>query len=362
MNSSLIPLYPEEVKRRKFRSSYAAPIVLVVTAFLLIAVFSIRFYRYVWQPNIHLEGKDHVFLYIPTGTDFEALTRIIRKDGFIRSEKSFRFVSRRKNYTGNVKAGRYRITEGMNNNELVNILRAGIQEPVEVKFTNARTPAELAGRIGRQIEADSVDFIRLFNDPEYLRRFGLSPEQVFVLFIPNTYQFYWNTQAMQFMDRMSREMLSFWSGNRKALLDSTGLSIPDVVTLASIVEKETNNEEEKPDIAGVYINRLRKGWPLQADPTIIFALQDFTIRRIKSEQLKVDSKYNTYRYKGLPPGPICIPSVRSVDAVLHYKKHKYVYFCAKEDLSGTHNFAETLIQHQANARKYQKALDKMNIR
>jgi UPF0755 protein len=286
----------------------------------------------------------------------------MKEKHILRNENSFIFVALRKHYEKRVKPGRYRVRKGMSNNELINHLRSGIQEPVRLNIQSARTVAELAGKLGHQIEADSTSLMKLFSDPSYLKQFGINTDNVFVLFIPNTHEILWNTSASQLMRKMSIEQNSFWNAKRRMRIDSTGMNIEQVVTLAAIVEKETNKDSEKPDIAGVYINRLRKGWPLQADPTIIYAWQDYSIKRLTGRHLKIESGYNTYMHTGLPPGPICIPSISSIDAVLSFRNHRYMYFCAKDDLSGYHNFAVSLAEHRLNAKNYQKALDHLNIK
>jgi len=344
------------------RKSYIAPFTIVLLTLLLLGIFSVRFIYYIKSPNINLGAKRYTYLYIPTGTKFDGLLKILDDRSILKNRKSFIFIASRKHYLNKVKAGKYRIVNGMNNNELVNILRSGLQEPVMLSFQNARTSAELAGKLGRQIEADSASLMKLFIDPRFLMKFGTNPENVFDLFIPNTYEMFWNTSATQLFLKMKLEQEAFWSKSRRMRLDSIGMNIQQVVTIASIIEKESNRNSEKPDIAGVYMNRLRKGWALQADPTIIYALQDYTIRRLNSEQLRTASRYNTYIHTGLPPGPICIPSISSIDAVLHYRHHGFMYFCARDDFSGYHNFAVSLAEHQQNARKYQKALDQLNIK
>jgi UPF0755 protein len=250
----------------------------------------------------------------------------------------------------------------MSNNELVNLLRSGKQEPVMVIFQNIRSREELAGKISRQIEADSLSILKLLTNADYLKQFGVNPLNSFVLFIPNTYEFYWNTTAEGFIVRMVREKTKFWNKSRIEKCQSSGFSVSEVVTLASIIEKETIKDKEKSIIAGVYVNRLRKGWPLQADPTIIYAWNDYTIKRVLNRHLKINSPYNTYIHDGLPPGPICIPSISSIDAVLDFQHHGYFYFCAKADLSGYHVFATTLAEHNRNAKKYQAAIKNLEIR
>ncbi|MCX6281674.1 MAG: endolytic transglycosylase MltG [Bacteroidetes bacterium] len=344
------------------RQSCIAPFTVTSITLILFFCFSARFYFYLKSPNVDLKGKAFTILYIPTSTDFAGLVKILNHRSILKNEKSFIFISERKHYQKRVKPGKYRIQNGISNNELINQLRLGRQEPVLLSFQNIRTVRELAGKLSHQVEADSASLMKLFKDGSYLKQFGINPENIFVLFIPNSYQVFWNISAKQLLSKMSTEQQSFWDVKRRKLLDSAGLTIQQLVTLASIVEKETNKDPEKPDIAGVYINRLHKGWPLQADPTIIYAWQDYSIRRLTSKHLKIDSPYNTYLHTGLPPGPICIPSISSIDAVLHFRDHRYMYFCAREDFSGYHNFAVTGAEHGRNARKYQNALDNLNIK
>ena len=250
----------------------------------------------------------------------------------------------------------------MSNNELVNLLRSGRQDAVKVQFQNIRTLEEFAGKISGQIEADSLSLLKLLRNPAYLKRFEVNPSTSFVLFLPNTYQFFWNTSAEQFIERMFLEKKKFWNEDRMKQSRLIGINVTRVIILASIIEKETARDIEKPLIAGVYINRLRKNWPLQADPTLIFAWNNYTIKRVYNKHRQIESLYNTYKNTGLPPGPICLPSISSIDAVLHYKKHDFFFFCAKDDLSGYHVFAVTLAEHNRNARKYQRAVSRLNIR
>jgi len=249
----------------------------------------------------------------------------------------------------------------MNNNELINMLRSGNQAPVNIVLHNIRTKPELASVVQEKLEADSLAVIRLLNNSSYLEDYGLDTETVRAIFIPNTYEFYWNTSAKQFFERMYQEYQKFWTEKKIEKAKKIDLSRLEVITLASIVEEETIKNDERPTIAGVYMNRLRKGMPLQADPTVRYALQDFTIKRILKKHLVIDSPYNTYKNKGLPPGPINMPSIPSINAVLHYEKHDYLFFCAKDDFSGYHAFAKTHAEHVRNARKYQKALNKRKI-
>jgi UPF0755 protein len=325
------------------------------------AVFSFLLYGYFFKSNVTIGNRPYTYLYIPTGSGFNEVCEILATNKFLKSRSAFEWVAHRKQYEDKVKPGRYRIKNGMSNNGLINLLRSGKQEPVRLVFQNIRRREELAGKISRQIEADSISLIRLLLDQNFLKQFGVNPVNSFVLFIPNTYEFYWNTTAEGFIRRMAQEKLKFWNKTRNEKCQISGFTVSQVVTLASIIEKETNKDQEKPMIAGVYVNRLRKGWPLQADPTIIFAWNDYTIKRVLNRHLTIDSPYNTYIHSGLPPGPICIPSISSIDAVLNFKHHNYLYFCAKDDLSGYHVFATTLSEHNRNAKKYQASLKKSDI-
>jgi len=358
--SNILTQYKTNPQRHLFGD--IMPFILVALVFLITGMAAVRFYRMVFTPNIDLKGESSVLVYIPSGSDFRAVEKLLVSKGYLRNSSSFEFTSRRMNYTTHVKAGRYLISDGMSSRQLVGLLRSGRQEPVQVKFQNVRTREELAGKLGRQLEPDSLKFIRLFNDSAFLARYGFTRATLFSAFIPNTYEIYWNTSAAQLFKRMYREYKSFWDGKRRKKCDSLGYTIAEVVTLASIIEKETARDDEKQVMAGVYINRLQKHIPLQADPTVIFAWNDYTIRRVYRRHTEINSPYNTYKFVGLPPGPICIPSIASIDAVLNYIPGKYLYFCAKEDLSGYHNFAATLGEHNRNAKKYQEAMDKLNIR
>jgi UPF0755 protein len=220
---------------------------------------------------------------------------------------------------------------------------------------------ELAGRVSLQIEADSMSLIKCWNDREYLKSLNTSPEKILMIFLPNTYEFWWTTDAYEFTTRMYREFQKFWDEERKQKARSARLNIEEVITLASIVEKETQKNDEKPVIAGVYLNRLQKDWPLQADPTVVYAWGDFGMKRVLTIHTKINSPYNTYINRGLPPGPICMPSIASIDAVLNYQKHDYMFFCAKADNSGYHSFSRTLAEHNRYARAYQQALNERKI-
>ena len=244
----------------------------------------------------------------------------------------------------------------MSNRQLCNMLNGGLQTPVKVTFNNIRDVAMLAGRIGEQIEADSIEIMNYLNDVANLADLGFTRQTIPAMFLPNTYEFYWNTNAAQFTEKMKKEYDKYWNEERLAQAKEVGLTPIQVSILASIVDKETNKTDEMAKIAGVYLNRLRNGWLLQADPTLVFAVGDFGLKRVLNIHKEVESPYNTYKYHGLPPGPICIPSLAAINSVLNAEKHNYYYFCAKDDFSGYHVFAKTLTEHNRNAEKYRRKL------
>ena len=355
-----------------YHSSYGSPRKkngkwkrIVFFFFLLLVLIAVAagylLYNIILKPNVWTPDDESVAITIPTGTDYEGVKNIIYSQGLIINRKYFEWLAEKKNYPQLVKPGKYFINNKMNNNDLINILRSGDQEPVQLIFNNIRGIYQLAGRVSTQIEADSVSIVDILTDSAYLSLLGLQKETASILFNPNTYEMFWNTSAEGFVKRMHEEYVEFWNGNRTSTANDMNLSIAEVVTLASIVEKETNKNDEKPIIAGVYINRLKAGWRLQADPTVIYAIGDYNIKRVLNVHKEVNSPYNTYRVSGLPPGPICIPSIASIDAVLNYDHNSYLFFCAKDDLSGYHAFAKTNRQHAKNAKKYQEALNKMGV-
>ncbi|HKJ06500.1 MAG TPA: endolytic transglycosylase MltG, partial [Flavobacteriaceae bacterium] len=279
---------------------------------------------------------------------------------------SFTWVAKKKNYPNVIKPGKYKIDEGVNNNELINLLRSGKQTPVQLSFNNQDTLEKLAGRIASQIEADSTSLINTFKNSEFLAKNGFNNNTAIAMYLPNTYEFYWNTSAKAFQDRMLSEYERFWTENKKNKAKQQNLSPVEAITLASIVQKETSHVPERPKVAGLYLNRLNDNWPLQADPTVIFALkqvngEDFEVKRVLNKDLSISSPYNTYLNTGLPPGPIGMPDVSSINAVLSPEKHSYYYMCASVEKIGTHEFASTLQQHNSNARKYQNWLNSQGV-
>lgn len=341
------------------RKAFAAVVLIFILAGISLLI---TIYYMVFAPAMNLQQSEHRHIYIETGWGFDETMQMLEDIEILQYPVAFRKLAILKKYPSLIRPGRYKVTADMSNLDLIALLRIGKQDPVSVIFNNIRTPQQLAGRIARQIEADSVSLIAIFLDSALHKKYDVLPHQLAMMFIPNTYEFFWNTSAEGFMDRMHHEYLAFWNENRMEKLNSTGLSKAEAVTLASIIEMETSRNDEKTRIAGVYMNRLRIGMRLQADPTLVFAHEDFTLRRVLNRHKKIDSPYNTYIYAGLPPGPISFPSISSIDAVLNFEKHNYFYFSAREDFSGYHNFARTYQQHLVNARKYHKALNENNIR
>ncbi len=343
--------------RRLIRYIFIAIAVILVVAGIKVA----SFYNQVFGPNIQTPDKKEFYLYIPTGSTYEDVVALLDSKNMIKNRQTFDWAAKKKNYPENIHAGRYLVKYNMSNNELLNTLRAGLQEPVDVVINVARKPEDLAEKISVQIEPGKEAILELLRDEEYLKQYDFNRETVLGMFIPNTYEFWWNTSADDFFKRMYKEYKKFWNYERTGRAKEIQLTPNQVITLASIIINETNKEDEYRRIAGLYINRLDVGMRLQADPTVKYALGDFERKRILKDDTFVDSPYNTYLHDGLPPGPISLPSVRAIDAVLKYEKHDYLYFCAKEDFSGYHNFARTLDQHNKNARLYQKALNRRKI-
>lgn len=338
---------------------------LWITVLILLAVvayFGSMIYKKIYSPNVMTSKQSPQFILIPTGSVFEDVVKILDREHLLINEKSFRWTAGQMKYAAKVKPGKYQLTPRMSNKDLISLLRSGKQTPVKVVFNNIRTKQELAEKVGEQIEAQPSSLLNLMNDPDYVNNIGFSTEDILSMFLPDTYEFYWNTSADQFIKKMKKEYDRFWNAERLAKARAIPLNRVQVSTLASIVQLETNKDDEKPVVAGVYINRIKKDWKLEADPTLVYALGDFTINRVLSIYKEIDSPYNTYMYKGLPPGPICLPTTASLNAVLNYSKHNFMYFCAKEDFSGYHSFASSYDKHLLNARRFQKALDRRGIR
>lgn len=338
-------------------------IILVVTVAVLIGVSFIAYiyYQKIYAPNIKVTSGNE-FLFINTGSSFNDVKNKLTRSNTLKDVTSFEWVAAKMNYGAKVLPGKYALRDGMSNKELISLLRSGKQTPVKVTFNNMRTIQLLAGRIAQQLETDSATLLNFIQDSAWHTEKNISPENLPAVFIPNTYEFYWNTSASRFVQRMYKEYKKFWNESRLSKARKLGLSTYEISTLASIVEQETKKNDEKPVVAGVYLNRLNKGMKLEADPTLIFATGDFSLKRVLNIHKEINSKYNTYMYAGLPPGPISIPEISSIDAVLNYTSHDYLFFCAREDLSGYHAFAVTYEQHLVNAKKYHAELNRLNIK
>ena len=316
-------------------------------------------YYYILAPNTSV--KDDGIIYLRDNSSISQALDTLRRHGYIENTHTPGVVARLKRFALPVKSGRYKIRDGMNNNELINMFRSGNQYPVYFTFNNMRTLDEFVEEAHEKLGTSKEELLTLLKDSDVLADLGFDSTTIMAMFIPNTYQIYWNTPALDLLKRMKKEYHRFWNEDRMAKASAIGLSPEEVITLASIIEEETVKPEEYPVIAGVYINRLNRGIKLDACPTLKFVLGDFTISRILDRYLKIDSPYNTYMYAGLPPGPIRMASIQVIDSVLNYQKHDYLYFCAKSDFSGYHNFSKTLRQHNIYAREYHRELNKRKI-
>lgn len=304
-------------------------------------------------------------VFVPSGADFETVMSLLKAEDMICDESLFRQMADMKSYPTKVKPGKYLFPKGISNNDLLDQLRIGKTTPVKLTFNYASGVAQLAGIVSRQIEADSLSLLLAMKDDSFMQSHRLNHHNLKAFFIPNTYEFHWHTDANGFVERMEKEYKRFWNKKRLEKSKKLNMSPLEVSTLASIVQKETAKMDEMSTVAGLYLNRLRRKIKLEADPTVIYALQlknpDMVVKRVLKKDLKVDSPYNTYKVKALPPGPICVPSIQAIDAVLENKRHKYIFMCAKEDFSGYHNFASNGRAHRKNAKKYHRALDKMKV-
>ena len=333
--------------------------IMIVFAVML-SSFAFYFYQILYTPNILVDQDDRMFA-IAEGTTFDELRKQLYNERIINDALSFSFLAKLKKYDSNVKPGMYLLEQDMSNTEAINMLRAGLQTPVKLTFSTARKIEELAGKLTSTIMMDSVDLAPILTSDSVAKAYGFNQETFISMFLPNTYEVYWTISEKELLDRLKKEYDKYWTEERKAKAQAIGLSPEDITTVASIVNAETNYIDEAPTIAGVYLNRLDRGYKLQADPTLKFAMNNFEIRRILNKDMGFESPYNTYKYKGLPPGPINMPSIAMIEAVLNYEDHSYLYFCAKDDFSGYHVFAKNLVEHNINARKFQRALNEQRI-
>jgi UPF0755 protein len=322
-------------------------------------IIGLQYYNRIFSNNIRKPGN----IFIESKDNIPDVKKKIA--AFLEDDEAFHWVAVQKKFN-QPKAGKYILKKGMSNNNIVNLLRSGNQTPVKVAFNNQDTLEKLAHRIATQVETDSTKLIQAFLDPLFLKENNFSEKTVLGIFIPNRYEVYWTISAEKFRDKMLKEYTLFWNSRRIESAKKLNLSKKEVITLASIVQKETTQLAERPIVAGLYLNRLKKGWPLQADPTVIFCIrekkgQNTVIKRVLTTDLKIDSPYNTYLYKGLPPGVISMPDVSAIDAVLNASKHNYYYMCANTEKIGFHTFAKTLSQHNRNAEKYHRWLNNKGI-
>jgi UPF0755 protein len=337
-------------------------IILIIIVIIIIgSSVGYNFYSKIYNSNV----TETTSIYIPTNAEFDDIQELIGP--YLNNSESFVWVAEKKNYPNKIRAGKFKIKKGMSNDDLVNHLRGGKAETVKLTFNNQDSYEKLAGRIALQIESDSISILNAMKETEFLIQNDFTEQTGLAMYIPNSYDFYWNTSASKFRERMLGEYQNYWNEDRVKSAKSKNLTPVEVITLAAIVQKETSKVNERPKVAGLYLNRLDDHWPLQADPTIIYALkqkygQDSTFRRVLNKDLRIDSPYNTYQNIGLPPGPIAMPDISSIEAVLYPQNHRYYYMCASVTDIGKHEFAMTLREHNKNARKYQKWINEQGIK
>lgn len=337
----------------------AAILGLIVCGFIAYQIYSAIF-----SPNTQFNNEE-AFVYIASDANLSDVRKSL--EPLVKDWSSFEAVADRKGYSSNVKGGKYVIKKGMSNNDMINTLRS-LNTPVRVSFNNQESVAALAGRVAEQIEADSLSLLKAFNDAQFLGETGFDEDTKLAMYLPNTYEFFWNTSGDGFRDRMYKEYTRFWTEDRLEKAKKQNLTAAQAISLAAIVQKETVKSDERPRVAGVYLNRIKKGILLQADPTVIFAIKketgnyDTIIKRVLYRDLEIDSPYNTYKNAGVPPGPITMPDITSIEAVLNPEKHDYLYFVADVSNFGYHMFAETLAQHNRNKVQYIRWLNQQNVR
>lgn len=329
-------------------------VIIALLGLIVMGIFSYYVYNAVFTSNTAFNNEE-AHLFIPTGARFKNVMEELRP--LLKDDISFEAVANRKKYPSNIKSGHFIIKKGMNNNDIINTIRSQ-NIPIKVKFNNQERIENLAGHLSNQIEKDSLTILNAMKDPSFIDKAGLIKETILSVFIPNTYEVYWNISAKELCEKMYAENNRFWNDSRKQKAKALGLNEKEVMSLASIVQKETAKVDERPRVAGVYINRIKIGMPLQADPTVIYAKKltendfDQEIKRVLYKDLELESPYNTYKNAGLPPGPITMPDITSIDAVLNYENHKYFYFVANVKDFGYHKFAKTLAQHNRNRQEY----------
>jgi UPF0755 protein len=339
-----------------------------ILAYLLVAVSTIAatlafyFWQVAYSPNLNVDGKQKFVLYLPKNATYESMMDTLRTHKIINDEVAFGFMTKRMGLRESLRSGRYEIEPNAANKEIISKIRSGNQDPVKLTFNNIRTKDDLIKKIGTKLDFDSNLLLERITKEEECAKYGFTSETIMCMFLPDTYFIYWDSSVDDFLKRMNSEYKKFWNEKRLSQAQAINMTPIQVGVMASIVQSETNKPDEMPKVAGVYVNRIATDMPLQADPTVKFAVGDFSLKRILTKHLSISSPYNTYRNLGLPPGPIALPERIALDAVLDYDKHNYTYFCAKEDFSGYHNFAATYTEHLKNADIYQAALDARGIK
>ncbi|CEN45392.1 conserved hypothetical protein [Capnocytophaga canis] len=339
-------------------------IAISIIGLIILGFFSYSIYNLILAPNTNFEERE-IEIFIPTGAYFSDVTHVLNP--YLSDIESFIQVAKQKKYVDNIKAGRYIIKKGSSNNDIINVLRSK-NRPIKLTFNNQETLENLAGRVAQQIEADSISLLNAFLDPQFLTENEFTSKDVLGMYLPNTYEFFWNTSATQFRDRMLKEYRRFWNSDRIEKAKNQNLTPKQVSVLASIVQKETAQVSEQSRVAGVYINRLRNNMLLQADPTVIYAIKEHTgkhdtiIKRVLNRDLTIDSPYNTYKYAGLPPTPIAMSDISAIEAVLSPENHDFFYFVADVEKPGFHKFASTYSQHLINSRAYHEWINAQGIR
>lgn len=340
------------------RQNILAAFIIVFT--VMLSSFGFYFWQIIYSPNVLVDSPDQQVV-IPLDANFSDVQALLYDQRIVNDLISFSFLSKLKKYDENVKPGVYELTQNMTNLAAINLLRSGAQTPIKLTFTSVRKIEELPERFASFMSFDTNQMSELLLADSTAEYFGFKPETLLSMFIPNTYEVYWTDSPKKLLNRMKQEYDLFWTAERIKKAEALGMSKTEVSTLASIVQAEDTQMKEAERIAGVYVNRLQQGIPLQADPTVVYAVGDFTIRRVLTVHTRKDSPYNTYKNKGLPPGPINLPSIAALDAVLNYEKHNFLYFCAKADFSGYHAFASNLTDHNRNARAFQRAMNLQGI-
>lgn len=338
-------------------------IAIVLIGLVVAAIVSYNIYTIMFNSNTAF-NNDEAYVFVPTNANYQDVR--VQLELLLKDIESFDVLAKQKKYPTNIKAGRFIIKKGMNNNDIINSIRSN-NVPLKLSFNNQETLEDLAQRISIQIEADSSSLVEVMNDPKFLKDNNFSKETALGMYLPNSYEFFWNTSAEQFRDRMTKEYNRFWTEARVNKAKSLNLTPNQVTILASIVQKETAKTDERPRVAGVYLNRLKIGMALQADPTVIYAIKkstndfDQVIKRVLFKDLKLDSPYNTYKYSGLPPGLIAMPDISSIEAVLNPENHDYFYFVADVKNFGYHKFAKTLSQHNVNRQEYVRWINQQGV-